>query len=72
MCLATVYMEEDGQKKEVMRDVARIEPNRDGLHLLTLIGEGKQFHAKIKSIDMMDSLIVLERTAGEPSEISTA
>ncbi|MEA3375652.1 MAG: CooT family nickel-binding protein [Chloroflexota bacterium] len=65
MCLATVYVEEDGQQKEVMRDVAWVEPKRDGLELVTLIGESRLFQAEIKSINLMDSLIVLRRVTPE-------
>ena len=65
MCLATVYVEEDGQREEVMRDVAWIEPKRDGLQMVTLIGESRLFQAEIKSINLMDSLIVLRRVKAE-------
>ncbi len=65
MCLATVYVEENGQREPVMRDVAWIEPKDGGLELVTLIGESRLFQAQIKSINLMDSLIVLERVTTE-------
>ncbi|MFO7742484.1 MAG: CooT family nickel-binding protein [Anaerolineae bacterium] len=61
MCLATVYVEEDGQQEEVMRDVAWIEPRGGGLQMVTLIGESRLVEAEIKSINLMDSSIVLRR-----------
>ena len=61
MCLATVYLENDGQKEEVMHDVAWIKRESDGLQLVTLMGEAKVLKAEIKVIDLMESLIVLQR-----------
>jgi len=63
MCLATVYVKDDGQQEEVMQDVAWIKPANGGLQLTTLLGESKLFQAQIESIDLMNSLIVLKRMA---------
>jgi predicted RNA-binding protein len=60
MCLATVYVEDDGQREKVMQDVAWIEPENGGLQLITLLGESKLFEARIKSIDLVKGSIVLE------------
>lgn len=70
MCLATVYVEDDGQREEVMQDVAWIKPESGGLQLTTLLGESRLIQAKIKSINLMDSLIVLKRmTADSPEKM---
>jgi predicted RNA-binding protein len=61
MCLATVYVENGGQREEVMQDVAWIRPQGDGLRLITLLGESKLVQARIKSIDLVKGSIVLER-----------
>ena len=61
MCLATVYIEDDGQREEVMQDVAWIKPANGGLQLITFLGESKLCQAHIESIDLMNSLIVLKR-----------
>jgi len=61
MCLATVYVENEGQKEEVMQDVAWIKLRSGGLQLITFMGESKLFQAKIKSIDLVNGSIVLER-----------
>ena len=66
MCLATAYVENDGQKEEVMQDVAWIRPESRGLQLTTLLGESKLFQANIKSIDLVKGTIVLEMTT-DPS-----
>jgi len=70
MWLATVYVEGDGQREEVMRDVAWIEPANGGLLLTTLLGESKLFGAQIESIDLLNSLIVLKRIIAAPRTVS--
>jgi len=65
MCLATVYVDNDGQKEEVMRDVAWIEPESQGVLLISFLGERQLFHTRIKSIDLMHSSIVLEKREGD-------
>jgi predicted RNA-binding protein len=68
MCLATVYIEHDGQREQVMQDVAWIRPADGGLELTTLLGESRRFQAQIESINLMDSLIVLKRTTIDSPE----
>ena len=68
MCLATVYIEDDGQQEKVMQDVAWIEPANSRLELITLLGERKLFQAQIKRIDLMHSLIVLKRMTVDSPE----
>jgi predicted RNA-binding protein len=69
MCLATVYVEDDGQREEVMQDVAWIKPERGRLQLITLLGESRLFQAKIKSVDLMNGLIVLERMIADSAKM---
>lgn len=59
MCLATAYLEHNGQTEEVMDDVAWIRPQDHGLQLVTFLGESKLFQAQIKSIDLVKGLIIL-------------
>ena len=68
MCLATVYIEDDGQREEVMQDVAWIKPANGGLQLITFLGESKLFQAHIESIDLMNSLIALKRMTTDSPE----
>jgi len=65
VCLATVYLEDEGQREEVMRDVAWIVPESGGLELFPLLGESRLFQARIKSIDLVNGSIVLERMAAD-------
>jgi predicted RNA-binding protein len=61
MCLATVVIDDSGQREQVMQDVAWIKPADGGLQLTTLFGESRLFQAQIESIDLMNSLIVLKK-----------
>jgi predicted RNA-binding protein len=68
MCLATVFIEDDGRREQVMQDVAWIKPANGGLQLITLLGESRLFQAQIESIDLMNSLIVLKRMTTDSPE----
>ena len=68
MCLATVFIEDDGQRERVMQDVAWIKPTAGGLQLTTLLGKSRLFQAQIESIDLMKSTIVLKRMADDAPE----
>jgi predicted RNA-binding protein len=68
MCLATVYVDHNGQKEEVMHDVAWIKPGNHGLQLITLMGKCRLFQANIKSIDLMNGSIILEKVAPNASQ----
>ncbi len=65
MCLATVYVDNNGQKEEVMCDVAWIEPGSQGVLLITFLGEKKLFQSRIKSIDLLKGSILLEGDRGK-------
>ena len=68
MCLATVYVEDDGQKEEVMQDVAWIRLQGGGLQLISFMGESRLLQAEIKSIDLVNSSIVLEKMPTNPPQ----
>jgi predicted RNA-binding protein len=59
VCLATVYVERNGEKEEVMRDVGWIKPEDGGLRLIDFMGQDRLVQAEIKDIDLMKSSIVL-------------
>jgi predicted RNA-binding protein len=59
VCLATVYVERNGEKEEVMRDVGWIRPEDGGLRLIDFMGQDRLVQAEIKDIDLMKSSIVL-------------
>ena len=62
MCLATAYVEGDEGKEEVMHDVAWIDCEGSELRLITLMGESRLFHARIKSIDLLKGTVLLDLT----------
>ena len=72
MCLATVYIEDDGEQEQVMEDVAWIEAADSGLRLISLLGERKSFQACIERIDLMNGLIVLRRTTADSPRRASA
>jgi predicted RNA-binding protein len=60
MCLATAYIESEDHKEEVMRDVAWIETESQGVLMISFLGERHVSHASIKSVDLVHGTIILE------------
>lgn len=64
MCLSTAYLYSDGTRREVMKDVARIEAADGGVWLINLFDE-RQFveNTTVRTIDLVNEhSVVLERT----------
>ena len=55
MCLSNVYIDSDGERKEVMRDVAKMEAKDDGFVLIGLLGEQKFIQGKVSRLDFVDT-----------------
>jgi len=64
MCLSTVYMDSGNAKKEIMKDVARIEAEGKGFWLIDLFGEREFIEGCIQTIDLMDEHFVVLREEG--------
>jgi predicted RNA-binding protein len=63
-----VFADHLGSRDEIMCDVAWVEPEEDQLRLISLLGEETLLRGRIKSIDLLDSRIVVElRMEGEGS-----
>ncbi|MDD2605349.1 MAG: CooT family nickel-binding protein [Desulfobacteraceae bacterium] len=61
MCLSTVFMHVDDTDREIMRDVARVEAEGDGVWLISLLGEKRFVEGIVRTIDLIDEhLVVLE------------
>lgn len=60
MCIATVYVDEAGQKETVMQDVVSVELEDHGILMTTILGEEKLLKAKIKSIDFLKHTVTIE------------
>jgi predicted RNA-binding protein len=59
MCQATVFLAQDGQEKEIMRDVILLEPVAEGLRLQAFFEEPVTVQARIKRIDFLKHTITL-------------
>ena len=59
MCQAVVYLTEDAQDKEVMRDVVLLEPVEDGVRLQAFFEEPVTVRARIDRIDFLKHTVTL-------------
>lgn len=59
MCQATVYLAQDGQEKELMRDVVLLEPVQDGLLLQAFFEEPVTVQARVERIDFLKHTVTL-------------
>jgi predicted RNA-binding protein len=59
MCQATVYLVQDGQEKEIMRDVILLEPEEEGLRLQALFEEPVVVRAQVGRIDFLRHTVTL-------------
>ena len=65
MCLARVRFAEEPEGIEpIVTDVARVEATEQGLIVSVLLGKTYTIDAVIKSIDFMESTIVVEKREG--------
>jgi predicted RNA-binding protein len=62
MCLARVkLLDGGGGEDELMSDVARIEVTANGLVVTDLVGQTHTVEGALKSIDFMESVVLVER-----------
>ena len=59
MCQATVYLTQDGQEEEVMRDVVLLEPVEGGLRLQAFFEEPVVVEARVSRIDFLKHSVTL-------------
>jgi predicted RNA-binding protein len=64
MCQATVYLAENGQEEEIMRDVILLEPVEDGLRLQAFFEEPVIVKARVIRIDFLKHSVTLVPTEG--------
>lgn len=61
MCEASAYIvDKDGKEELVMEGVDILEPEQEGLRLVSIFGEQKFLNAKVKSMSLVNHKIVLE------------
>ena len=64
MCQATVYLVEDGQEEEILRDVVLLEPAEDGLRLQAFFEEPVTVQARVERIDFLKHTVTLVPAEG--------
>jgi predicted RNA-binding protein len=60
MCEANVYLIKGEEKSLVMEAVDTVEPEEDGLRLISIFGDQKFLKARIHSLAMVDHNIFLK------------
>ena len=60
MCQSSIYIEKDGQEKEIMRDAILVEPVENGVKVQAMFESPRIVKARIKRIDLLKHKILLE------------
>jgi predicted RNA-binding protein len=60
MCEANAYLIEEDKKKLIMEAVDTVEPEDDGLRLISIFGDQKFVKARIHSLSLVDHNIFLK------------
>jgi predicted RNA-binding protein len=60
MCEANVYLVEGEEKKLIMKAVDTVEPEDDGLRLISIFGDQTFIKAQIHSLSLVDHNIFLK------------
>ena len=63
MCLSSVYVQEEKERKVIVEEASRVLVNADGdVAVSTLFGERKEIHGfRIAEVDFLKNYIILER-----------
>jgi predicted RNA-binding protein len=59
MCQATVYLVQDGQEEEILRDLVLLEPVQEGLRLQAFFEEPVVVRAQVRRIDFLKHSVTL-------------
>jgi len=59
MCEANAYLLEDNESKLIMEAVDTVEPEENGIRLISIFGDQKFLKAKIHSLNLVDNKIFL-------------
>ena len=60
MCEANAYLLEDGDETLVMESVDRVEPDGEGIRLVSIFGEQKFIKGYIKSLSLVDHKVFIQ------------
>ena len=61
MCEANAYLIEGDENELIMEGVDRIEPEEDGIKLVSIFGDQKFLKAKIHSLSLVDHKVFLKK-----------
>jgi predicted RNA-binding protein len=61
MCLSTIYTVSENEKREVMKDVARIEAEGDGFWAIDLFGERTFIEGTIRDVDLLGDTVMIDK-----------
>jgi predicted RNA-binding protein len=61
MCEANAYLIEGDQSKLIMESVDSVEPEEDGIRLVSIFGEQKYVKAHIHSLSLVDNKVFLKK-----------
>ena len=61
MCEANAYLIEGDENELIMEAVDRIEPEDDGIKLVSIFGDQKFLNARIYSLSLVDHKIFLKK-----------
>jgi len=62
MCEAAAYIIRNGKEELFLEDVDVIEPEGDGLRLVSIFGEQKVIKAAIQSLNLVNHKVILVET----------
>lgn len=59
MCEASAYLVEEGKETLLMEAVDKVEPDEDGIRLISIFGEQKFIKGKIHSLSLVDHKVFI-------------
>lgn len=59
MCESTIFLERDGDREEIMKDVAKIFVNGDQLTFVGLLGEEKTITGELTVVDSVKHEVIV-------------
>ncbi|MDQ1331655.1 MAG: hypothetical protein QG578_1923 [Thermodesulfobacteriota bacterium] len=60
MCEANAYLIEENNQKLIMESVDTVEPEGDGVRLVSIFGDQKYIKARVHSLSLVDHKIFLK------------
>ncbi|MFQ5574700.1 MAG: CooT family nickel-binding protein [Terriglobia bacterium] len=64
MCEARVFVNKNGEMREIMENVVTVRPDGETLILSDIFGEQKRIRATLQEVKLLDHKIILESDEG--------